>query len=197
MRRRRFVVGLGGVAGGGSLLVGSEAFSAAEVERETTVGVDSDAEAVVRVTCGDTSNCEVTDGEFSNNISYTRTAVSRGRDRPISTSIDDASFEVGNLFREVPEIEVTVEADNLADVKIAYLSHDDSSATITEGGSAEFSPQITVVDIPCSVDDSIEIRLKIRRPGEDDPFGTITREVEVDVEVEYEEVKKKSDSANW
>ena len=195
MRRRRFVVGLGGVAGGGSLLVGSEAFSAAEVERETTVGVDSDAEAVVRVTCGDTSNCEVTDGEFSNEISYTRTAVPPDRDEPIVTSIDDASFEVGNQFPEAPEIEVTVEADNLADVEIAYFSDDDSSATITEGDSAEFRPQITV-DIPYSVDDSIEIRLKIEQPGEDDPFGTIVREVEVDVEVEYEEVEEESGSAN-
>ena len=46
MKRRHFVVGLGGVAGGGSLIVGSGAFSAAEVRRDFDANiVDSEGEA--------------------------------------------------------------------------------------------------------------------------------------------------------
>jgi len=192
MRRRRFVVGLGGVAGGGSLLVGSEAFSAAEVDREATVGVADDDDAVVAITC-DGSSCDTDDGEFSNRIAHT--SVEHDTDDLI-TSIHEASFRVGNQFPGASDIEVTVEADDPGEVVITYHTDDGSWPTIGKGNSAEFTPQITA-DVPCSVHEFVEIRLKIRRPGEDDPFGTITREVEVDVEVEYEEVQNESDSANW
>lgn len=196
MKRRHFVIGLGGLVGGGSLLVGTEALSAAEVERETTVGVGSDAEAVLAVTCGDGSNCDLRDGEFSSEISYTRTSVPHGRDE-IVTSIDDASVRVGNQFREGPEVGVAVEAGDFGDVEITYFSDGDSSATIAEGESVEFTPRITA-DVPCSVDDSVEIRLKIERTssGRDDPFGTVIREVDVDVDVEYETIEEDSDSGD-
>ena len=193
MRRRRFVVGLGGVAGGGSLLVGSEAFSAAEVDREASIGVVDDDDAVVAITC-DGSSCDTDDGEFSNQIEYTHTSVEHDTDDLI-TSIHGASFRVGNQFPGTSKIEVTVEADDPGEVDITYHTDDGSSPIIDEGGSAKFTPQITA-DVPCSVHEFVEIRLKIGRPGEDDPFGTITREVEVDFEVEYEEVEKKSGSAN-
>lgn len=50
MRRRRFVTALGGLAGTGSLVVGSGAFNFANVERSVSVDVVNDDDAFLRLT---------------------------------------------------------------------------------------------------------------------------------------------------
>lgn len=50
MRRRRFITALGGLAGAGSLAIGSGAFNFANVERTVSVSVADDDEAFLKLT---------------------------------------------------------------------------------------------------------------------------------------------------
>ncbi len=63
MRRRRFVAALSGLAGTGSLIVGSGAFNVADVERSVAVDVVDDDDAFLRLTQRGTGRRSYEDGD--------------------------------------------------------------------------------------------------------------------------------------
>ena len=56
MKRRNFLIGAGGIAIGGSALLGSGAFSRVESHRQVSVQVANDADAYLGLTPGDSAN---------------------------------------------------------------------------------------------------------------------------------------------
>ena len=69
MERRKFILGAGAAATGGSALIGSGAFSAMEAERDVTISVVSDSDALLRLgPCTDEDGNEKPNGAYVDEV---------------------------------------------------------------------------------------------------------------------------------
>lgn len=168
MKRRTILVSIGGLAGGGGLLVSSNAFSAAEASRDVAVAVEGDRDAVITI-----------DGFDEDEDVYTDeiTAKPSPGNGECSVEIEDASITIGNqLTTENTEASVEIDGDSDGFPRLAF---DPSEAEIPLGEDREFVPVVTC-DCSQSGISQREAEIRIRSENESGTvLGEIIRQVTV------------------
>lgn len=104
MNRRRFLIGVGSLTAGGSVVVGSGAFSAAEMNRDANINVVNDSNGLIALTPGPNVESDVVreeNGELT--IDFTADGSAGGVN--INSRYQVGTFETGHNTTDAEPIE--------------------------------------------------------------------------------------------
>jgi len=175
MRRRRFVVGLGGVAGGASLIVGSSAFTNIEAERQFDAQIIdpdnndehplgaliTDERWIVRSYNIDTSAEDVFESVFTARLGQT-----------------DGIAHINNSLSG----KIKTRLDALPDhVRFRPCESDDGTVSVEQGGQASFEAFVDCSELNDS-NDVAEIIARINPDSE----GALSADINEDVEIKFD-----------
>ncbi len=124
MNRRNVLIGLGTAAAGAGIVFGSGAFTQASAQRDVTIRVDEDSEALLGLVPGDLESVRQEDGELEidSDLLGGGDGFNNDAEVEIGSTDDDEfgvgdvedggeAFKVGNNFDQ--EIEVTVDVEDV------------------------------------------------------------------------------------
>jgi hypothetical protein len=196
MKRRTLLAGLGASAAGSAILFGSGAFTQVEAERDLTIGVDEDSNALLALEAGtgvasvfadsgelvvDTSKLSDDDEGFGVNstVQIGRTETDFGSE--VIAELGEAAFKLTNNFDTVPgddddndELDVAVNLEGLDDtdsniefIVSEYEGGGSSGEDATENYSVSGGSQLTINNLGSG--DELYFAIRIKTAGTTNP----------------------------
>lgn len=108
MERRKFVIGLGALAAGGTAAMGTGAFTTANMDRDASIEVTADSNAYLELRPADTPNGD----EYANETSDGLFEIAIDELNPEATTTFDDVFVVANEGSQAVGVQANVQGDN-------------------------------------------------------------------------------------
>jgi len=175
MKRRHFIVGLGGVTGGGSLIVGSGAFTSAEAEREFDARIidpdDGDEHPLGALITDERWTIRSYDIDtYAEDVLGSVFTARLGQDNGIAHINNSLPGEVETRLDAPPD-----------HVRCRPCESDNGTVSVEQGGQASFEAFVDCSELDDS-DDIAEIIARINPDSE----GSLSADINEDVEIEFD-----------
>ena len=194
MKRRKFIVGTGAAATGGSVLIGSGAFTSVQADRNVTVNVADDAQALLRLDPDDTdypnsAYAVETDGVVEIDITEDGSGFDGEGISPFATTTIEEVFPIENQGTQ--EVQVSVESADLDGSD--FEEEVDFFATPDPNDDDPDFEQVSLLDdsIEIGVGEAVAAGLEIDATGDDeelDDLEDLLDDLELTITADAEEV---------